>query len=86
MELIRQIAAIVFVFGLLGAALWWLRARGLAGPRIGGGSKMAVVDRLRLTPQHSLQIVRVGKRHLVIAVHAGGCTLLDSLADKDLET
>jgi flagellar biosynthetic protein FliO len=86
MDWIRQIAAIAFVFGLLGGALWWLRRRGMAGWRPAGSSpKMAVIDRLRLTPQHSVHIVRVGKRNFVIAVHTNGCTLLDTLRTEDLE-
>jgi len=85
MDWIRQIAAIAFVFGLLGGALWWLRRRGMAGWRPAGSPKMAVIDRLRLTPQHSVHIVRVGKRNFLIAVHANGCTLLDSLQTEDLD-
>jgi flagellar biogenesis protein FliO len=86
MDWIRQIAAIAFVFGLLGGALWWLRRRGMAGWQPGRSPKIALIDRLRLTPQHSVHIVRVGKRNFVIAVHANGCTLLDSLRTEDLET
>ena len=86
MDWIRQIAAIAFVFGLLGGALWWLRRRGMADWRTAGSpARMILVDRLRLTPQHSIHIVRVGKRNFLVAVHTGGCTLLDSLPSEDLD-
>lgn len=50
-----------------------------------GAPKIAAIDRLRLTPQHSVHLVRVGKRNFLIAVHANGCTLLDSLRTEDLD-
>ena len=51
---------------------WWQRGRR------GGGAVLETVEQLRLTPQHSIHAVRfAGKLHL-IAVHGGGCVLLDS--------
>jgi flagellar biogenesis protein FliO len=85
MDWLRQIAAIALVFGLLAAALLWLRSHGMAGWKATASRKITLVDRLRLTPQHSVHIVRVGKRNFLIAVHANGCTLLDSLPAEDLD-
>ena len=36
------------------------------------------MERLALTPQHSLHLVRIGDRGLLVAAHAAGCTLIDS--------
>ena len=38
---------------------------------------MQAIERLSLTPQHSLHLVSVGGRVLLIAVSPGGCTVLD---------
>ncbi|MEO8128043.1 MAG: flagellar biosynthetic protein FliO, partial [Bryobacteraceae bacterium] len=70
--------AIGFVFALLGAATWWLRARsrgtlGLIRPRNSG---LQIIDRVQLTSQHSVHILKSGERELTIAVHPAGCTLL----------
>ncbi|MGO9096568.1 MAG: flagellar biosynthetic protein FliO [Bryobacteraceae bacterium] len=85
MELLRQLAAVGVVFGLLAAALWVLRRRGLASrggilrPRKGSG-RLESLERLALSPQHTLHLVRVQDRALLIGAHSGGCTLLESLA------
>ena len=78
MEILQQIAAIAVVFSLLGGALWWLRARNLVafGPARPSTSRLQVIDRIRLTPQHSVHILRAGDREFTIAVHPSGCTLL----------
>jgi flagellar biosynthetic protein FliO len=84
MEALRQLAAVALVFGLLAAALWVLRRRGLASrggflrPRKAGG-RLESLERLALSPQHTLHLVRVQDRALLIGAHSGGCTLLESL-------
>ncbi len=81
MDIFRPLAAMALVFGLLAFALWALRRRGLLfAPRLkSGGGQMAVIERISLTPQHALYLVRVAEARLVIGVHAGGCTLLERL-------
>jgi flagellar biosynthetic protein FliO len=90
MELIRQILALGLVFGLLTLALWSLRRRGLV--RLGGTTRakkglrrLEAVERLPLSPQHALHLVRVADRVLLIGVHASGCTLLESLPRQGFE-
>jgi flagellar biosynthetic protein FliO len=86
MEAIQQILGVVAVLALLGGSLWWLRRKGLAqfavrGP---GGAKtrsMKVVERLALSPQHSLYLVRVAGRTMLIAASPGGCSVLDGIAE-----
>ena len=82
MEEIRQVLGVVVVLGLLGGALWWLRGKGLAqfavrDPRRRQDQSMKVVERLALTPQHSLHLVRVAERTMLVAASPGGCSLLD---------
>jgi flagellar biosynthetic protein FliO len=78
MDLARQSLAITFVLGLLWAALWLLKRRGVVpgrGRRSSGGS-LESCGRLSLTAQHSIHLVRIGDRNLVLAVHPGGITFL----------
>jgi flagellar biogenesis protein FliO len=90
MELLYQLSAVALVFGLLAAALWVLRRRGLAVPsgisrsRKSGG-RLEQMERLALSPQHTLHLVRVADRALLIAAHAAGCTLLDAAPASTLE-
>jgi flagellar biogenesis protein FliO len=79
MEIVRQMLAIGLVLGLLGAAVWALGRRGAARPFLRRGSGDGPIEaaaRLTLSPTHSLHLVRVRGRELLIAVHPGGCTLL----------
>jgi flagellar biogenesis protein FliO len=82
MEIIQQTLTVVFVLGLLGGTLYWLRSKGLAqfrgGIKLGGAHRMKSIERLVLTPQHSLHLVVVSGRVLLIAVSPGGCSVLDN--------
>ncbi len=81
MELMQQAAAIVLVFGLLGLSIWALRRRGLI-PAVRARRatrSLELIERLALSPRHTLHLVRVADRVLLIGVHPEGCTLLESL-------
>lgn len=81
MELMRQTAAVGFVFLLLAAALWWFRGKGMLQLRhsFAAGSPpkpMSPEGRLNLDAQHALHLVRLGERGLLVATYTGGCTLI----------
>jgi flagellar biogenesis protein FliO len=85
METLQPVLAVVFVLGMLGGALYWLRAKGLArfnGKGIGrsGARQMRVIERLPLTPNHSLHLVMVGGQRLLVAISPSGCTVVDAAA------
>jgi flagellar biogenesis protein FliO len=40
-----------------------------------------VIERLALTPQHSLHLVKVQDRTILIAASPAGCSLLESLTE-----
>jgi flagellar biogenesis protein FliO len=88
MDIVRQSLAITFVFALLWLALWLLRRRGalrIQFPR--GRAVPGLLEsraRLSLSPQHSVHVVRAGKRELVVAAHPSGVTLLCELAAGDV--
>lgn len=84
MELLRPLLAIGVVFGLLAGALWLLRWRGaLRWSRPAGlkrsPPRLETIDRLALSPQHALHLVRASEQVLLIATHTAGCTMLAQL-------
>lgn len=88
MELIRQALAVGAVLLLLASALWWLRRKGIAGPLSGGARKhsLEAVERLMLGPQHSLHLVRIAGRGLLVGTSPGGCAVLESFEWASLES
>ncbi|MCX6622996.1 MAG: flagellar biosynthetic protein FliO [Acidobacteria bacterium] len=83
MPLVEQMSAVLGVFLILGMLLWMANKRGFAQFRIPmpGSQKrraMEVVERLPLTPQHSLHLVRVSGKTLLIGVSPAGCSVLDA--------
>lgn len=95
MQLTEQIMMVLAVFALLGALLWFAKRRGMASfpmslRRAGGGRRVEVLERIPLSAQHALHLVRVGDRTVLIATAPTSCTLLDtpvapqaSMADPD---
>ena len=85
METMQSALAVLFVLGLLGGGLFFLRAKGLArfnGKGFGrqGAKQMQSIERLHLTPHHSLHLVSVRGRTLLVAVSPGGCTVVDHVS------
>jgi flagellar biogenesis protein FliO len=79
METVRQVASVLAVFAILGAVLWLLRRGGIASLRGGWRQQpksLESIERLALTPQHALHLVKIQGRELVVATHPQGCTLL----------
>jgi flagellar biogenesis protein FliO len=90
MDVLRQIFSVLLVFSLLGGVLWALRRggrvsfQGFARKRILGNTRaMIAVERLSLTPQHTLHVVRINGRELLVATHPQGCTVVSELAVKE---
>jgi hypothetical protein len=81
--------AVMAVLGLLGGSLWWLRRRGVAHfagvPRRRADGIMKAVERLPLTPAHTLHLVRVADRAILIASSPAGCQVVESTPWSQLE-
>lgn len=78
---LRQALSVLLVFSLLGLALWKLRQPGVAIRPLWRRSQASArslesMERLALTPQHALHLVRVQGREIVVATHPRGCTFL----------
>ena len=79
MDIVRQSLAITIVFALLWFALWLLKRKGTisAGQSKGGGPHpIESRGKLALSAQHSLHLVRVGGRELLLGVHPSGFTVV----------
>lgn len=82
--MIGQFSAVLFVLLLLVATLWVLRTKGLATLNVAMTKRLArhkfmqVVERVPLTASHSLHLVKVHDRVLLIGVSPSGCSQLES--------
>jgi flagellar biogenesis protein FliO len=85
-----QFLAVFLVLALLLAALWLLRRHNSVSPGLVGQSlvsvsqrlsrtsgkrrQMQVVERVPLTAQHSLHLIALGDRLIMVGVSPGGCS------------
>jgi flagellar biosynthetic protein FliO len=81
MDFVQQAIGVLIVLGMLGAFAAFAKQRGFARLSLspGAGSRikrMKVVERLPLTAHHSLHLVEVDNRKILVAVSPGGCQLL----------
>ena len=82
MDVARQVSSVLLVFLLLGLTLRLLRRRmrsgfGLQFRKPGSRTRsLRAVERLALTPNHSLHLVNVHGRELLVVTHPQGCGLL----------
>jgi flagellar biosynthetic protein FliO len=88
MEFVQELASVGAVLALLGATLWWLRRRGFAAVlpvKRSAGRRLECLERLSLGPQHTLHLVRVGDKALLLASTPAGCALIESLPCREVE-
>jgi len=85
MESFQQLGAVLLVLGLLGAAVYGLRGKQLPGfsreLRLASDGKrpqkrLQVLERVALTAQHTLCLVRVGDRELIVTTAPGNCQVV----------
>ena len=82
MEEIQQAVIVMGGLAAFGIALYVLRNRGVVrfgvkGLRNTETRRLQAIERLPLTAQHSLHLVKVSGRIMLIAVSPGGCSVLD---------
>ncbi len=84
--MLQQILAIFLVLGLLVGMLYLLRRRGLTQfsgtlARVGSRPKqMQVLERIALSPQHSLHLVNVQNTVFLIGISPSGCNKIALLS------
>jgi flagellar biogenesis protein FliO len=87
-EIFQQLTIVLIVFGLLAATLWVLREKGLARlpfPAARGTRprRMRSIERLALTPHHSLHLIDIDGKQMVIGLSPSGCqVVLESVQAK----
>jgi flagellar biogenesis protein FliO len=76
-ESLQQIGAILLVLGLLGSALYVLKKKKFAGFDAGlrGGRRLHVLERISLGPQHTLCLVRVDGRVVMVTTSPASCQI-----------
>jgi flagellar biosynthetic protein FliO len=83
MEMFQQLLTIAVVLGVLCGGMWLLKRKGYAYSRVrkqngAGYPRLEILDRLALSPHHSLHLVRLADRTMLIGVSPNDCKLLES--------
>ena len=82
MDLYRELLAVAVVLGSLFALTWVMKRKGWAAVRPRSQrdpqTRLEVIDRLVLTPQHSVHLIRLADRTLLIGLSPNGCNLLET--------
>jgi flagellar biosynthetic protein FliO len=82
MEMLEQLMIVAIVLAALCGAMWMLKRKGWAHSTMRrssreGQPRLEVIDRLTLTPHHSLHLVRLADRTLLVGISPNGCNLLE---------
>ena len=80
MDIVRQSLAILFVFSLLWTALWLLRKKAWVRRNKTAPGLLESRGKLALTARHSIHLIRIGDRNLIVALHPDGVTFLGDAA------
>lgn len=82
MEILQQLLAVGLVLGALFALVWVMKRKGWARSGLRNSrdahSQLEVIERLALTPQHSVHLIRLADRILLVGLSPGGCNVLDT--------
>jgi flagellar biosynthetic protein FliO len=82
MEMFQQFFAVAGVLGALAIMVWALKRKGWARMNLRGArssdSRLEVLDRLVLTPHHSVHLIRLADRTLLVGLSPNGCNLLET--------
>jgi flagellar biogenesis protein FliO len=83
LEIVPQLGSVLLVFALLGIFAWGVKGRkSLPFWRVSTlqqrKGRLEVLDQLRLSPTHSVVLVRAGTKGLLLSLHTSGTTLLES--------
>ncbi|MBZ5591164.1 MAG: flagellar biosynthetic protein FliO [Acidobacteriia bacterium] len=73
--------AVLGVLAAVAAALWWLRKKGAVRffrPRVRSRARrLESIERLALSPHHTLHLVRLDDRTILVAQSPSGLAVLD---------
>jgi len=85
MDIVSQLAAVALVIGLLAATVWTTRRGRLFSFQFARRNRRSIrqlesLERMSLSPQHSLHLVRVAGETILVAVHPSGCSLIEKVS------
>jgi flagellar biogenesis protein FliO len=89
--MLQQFLAVFLVLALLIGALWLARRKGFASVRLplvrssAATRNMQVVERVTLSAQHSLHLVSLGGRLIVVGVSPAGLSRIAVLPANSIE-
>jgi flagellar biogenesis protein FliO len=83
-DILQPVTVAAVVLSLLGGLLYALRKRGMAAlpsftVKHNAARQMKVVERMPLSAQHALHLVRVGEKVILVATAPGSCRILDTV-------
>jgi flagellar biogenesis protein FliO len=88
-DFIQQILVVLALFVVLGSILMLLRSKGLISmnlpSRRSAPRRLKSVERLILTPHHSLHLVQYDDHTLVVGLSPAGCQLLTPVDSAEKE-
>jgi flagellar biogenesis protein FliO len=79
---LQPLLAAILCVGLA-VVFFWLRRKGFiqtAASLQRRGNALRVIERVHLTPQHSLHLVNVGTKTILVAASPSDCRVLDTLS------
>lgn len=83
-EIYRQFAGVLIILALLGLSLWFARNRGFARwnslRKPSRERTITVLERVPLTAQHTLHLLAVGDRRLLVTSSPTACQLISEIA------
>jgi flagellar biogenesis protein FliO len=87
-DMYRQLWGVLGVLGILVTALYLLKQRGIARftgiRKLGGADRIVkVVERIPLTAQHTMHLVQIGHRRVLISSSPGSCQLITEISEQD---
>jgi flagellar biogenesis protein FliO len=86
-DIYRQFAGVLIVLAILGATLWLARNRGIAQwlslRKPSRERTITVLERVPLTPQHTLHLLAVGERRLLVTSSPSSCQLITEITARE---
>ncbi|MBR6771672.1 MAG: flagellar biosynthetic protein FliO [Lachnospiraceae bacterium] len=81
-----QLCTVLFIFVLV-LAITWIATKWIANVQNGrvGGANIEVVETYRLTTNKYIQVVRVGKQYMALAICKDTVTFLAEIAEENIQ-
>ena len=83
MDVVQQFLAVAITLGGLVALVWMAKKKGWAQVRMraraGLSKRLEVIDQLALTPNHSIHLIQLADRTLLVGLSPNGCNLLETM-------